>query len=130
MVILCVSDILVGPGVDADKAESRATREATLKAMGIAPLSAYTSPMMITAPPEPSTGKPMSKRDAALAMWVIRPTPRKDAQAAGKMYYISDKPCLWNHDSRKYASTGQCVACMYVRGEALATAKERAKAKA
>ncbi len=104
-------DVSIGSGVD-DKAKSKATRKATLASLGIKPLSPYDSAMMITAQPK----KPG------------RVTPRKDARAAGKTFYISDKRCPWNHDSRRYTSTGQCVACMYIRGEVIAAARERAKA--
>ena len=53
--------------------------------------------------------------------------PRKDAAAAGKKYYISDKQCPANHESRRYTSTGQCVACTYLLGEAVSAGRLRAR---
>ena len=116
-------DVLVGPGPDADKAEAEAARKATLLQMGIKPLVAFSSEMMDAPVPEP-------RKDAALAGWANRPTPRKDAQAAGEKYYVSGKPCPANHKSRRYTSTGQCVACLHLVGEALAAGKHRAKVNA
>ena len=110
MVILGGDDVLIGSGVD-DKSKAKAEREATLASLGIKPLSPYSSPLMDTA---------QSKKPG-------RVTPRKTARAAGKTFYISDKRCPWNHNSRRYVSTGQCCACTYLSGEAVAAAKERAK---
>ena len=117
-------DIGIGPGVDGDKAESAAKRKATLVAMGIKPLVAFSSEMMDPPPPKP---KPKVKANPKSG-WANRPTPRKDAMAAGRTHFLSDKPCPANHDSRKYTSTGQCVACVALSGEAVATARLRAKA--
>lgn len=99
------ADIEVGAGVD-DRAEAEAARVATLRAMGIKPLSAFSSPMMDTLPP--STRKPRSGNPNGNP----RPTPRKIARANGLAFYFSDKPCRrFGHRSERRVSSGQCIEC-------------------
>lgn len=108
---------------DADAADAKieaVKRKATLAEMGIAALDPYGSALMTAEP------KIKAKSRAVRLAWVNRPTPRKDARVAGLKFYISDKRCPANHDSRRYTSTGMCVACLYLRGEARATARLRA----
>jgi hypothetical protein len=35
-----------------------------------------------------------------------------NARAAGERFYHSGQPCKQGHNSKRYASTGQCVECM------------------
>ena len=53
---------------------------------------------------------------------------RKDALSQGLKHYFTGKPCKHGHLSKRFASTGNCVACSQIYGKALSTEqKERNK---
>ncbi len=89
----------------AAKAE-KAKRKKTLRAMGIKPLSAFSSPMMTATaqPKKPGVGK---------GRW--RDSPRQIARRNGLSRYWGVL-CKDNHDSPRYVSTGQCCKCLALRG--------------
>lgn len=99
MVILGGEDVLIGPGPERDKAEAEAARKATLRAMGIKPLSPYSSPMM-DAPP------------LVTPRYGSRYTPRKAARAAGDLYYFPLRPCVRGHTSKRFTASANCAACL------------------
>ena len=40
-----------------------------------------------------------------------------DAKERGEKYYFTGKPCKRGHVDRRYASTGQCIACVAEHGK-------------
>lgn len=112
MVIWGGDDVLIGPGADVDKSKAEAIRKATLRQLGIAPLSPYESSMMDD-PPLRDVCLPRAKSKVVgrgAGNW--RDTPRQRARRQGLKMYHSDRLCPRQHQSLRYVSTSQCVVCV------------------
>lgn len=45
------------------------------------------------------------------------PITRSESKKTGNKYYITGKPCVHGHFSRRLTSTGQCVECLHIRNK-------------